>query len=154
MKNMFKLSYIIMVIFTLSACNVNLATHPDESAKKEMVVQIKNYYKDIEEGYLSGKAQISLEADKESKSKIARLGNYVIKHGYKVALISEPNYITYEEPYAIYEVTIKVKYPDDYQSELKEDTIKEKLWLNPETRLITKIESEDEFLYSRIASSK
>ena len=151
MKNGFKLLCIFLVFFTLTACQSDKTKAPEENVKKAMVIEINRYYDNINNSF--GSTLLTLSATPESKKKISGLSLYLIKHGYKVTRITEPKYITYEEPYAIYEVTIKVKYPDDYQTEYKvkknEETIIEKLWVNPETVLIEKIDSKDDFLYSR-----
>ena len=67
--------------------------------------------------------------------------------------MSEPQLLKYEDPYALYQVTIKVKYPEDFQEEYgiqrKEEIVVEKIWVNPEEYFIEKIESKDEFLYAR-----
>lgn len=153
LKTRFKIFSIFLVILILTSCNVNLATYPDEAVKKEMALKINKYYDHIDKSMEFGISLNSLDADFESQKKISGLSLYVLKHGYKVTRISEPKYTTYEKPYAIYEVTVNVKYPDDYQAEYgitrKEETFTEKLWVNPDTRLISKINSQDDFLYAR-----
>jgi hypothetical protein len=155
-KNSIKLFILILIIFSLTSCNANIATKEDkvlnERVKKEIVSQINTYYDEM--GLFIGRSLDSLGASNESKKKISALSTYLFKHGYQVTRVSEPQLLKFEDPYAIYQVTIKVKYPEDFQAEYSiqrklEEVMMEKIWVNPENRLIVKIESKDEFLYAR-----
>ena len=65
-----------------------------------MGLQITKYYDNIKNSQSFGSSLLTLSVEEESKQKNSGLSLYLLKHGYKVTRITEPKYITYEDPKA------------------------------------------------------
>ncbi|GEN36026.1 hypothetical protein ADA01nite_34860 [Aneurinibacillus danicus] len=151
MKNKVLLTLLgLLISIILSACS---SSPLREDEKKEIISQIKRYYDNIHHPLDFERTLMVLEfKDMGTEISISTVGKYVIKNGYSIKRVDEPKYISYEKPYALYETTIKVTYPKDYLGNKKEEFFTERIWINNEKKLISKISSGDKFISTRTPS--
>ncbi|MBN6186391.1 hypothetical protein JQN58_05245 [Aneurinibacillus sp. BA2021] len=147
LKKIFLVIFIVFVI-VLFGCS---SGPPKQDSQNEMIAQIKRYYANLHHPINLQRSLMTLEFKQQGdETKLSTICSYLINQGYKVSQIEQPKYVSYENPYVIYETTIKIEYPPDFNKAYKARNypkiITEKVWINEKTRKIYRISSDDPFL--------
>lgn len=138
---------IIFLFLILIGCQQH-SYNPKSTEGTEVLALVEHYYTNLENPHGISKSLSNMELN-EKELGVTSIGDYLRKRGYKVSLLNQPRFISYDEPYAIYEVSIKVNYPQDFKKFSKEETINETVYVNVGEREINKVVTKDVFIGSR-----
>lgn len=141
--------FIFFLIILISGCQKD----EDKLDLNGMEFQINRYYENLGDEMDSNRSYSTIEF-KEPETRIAlhSMNSYLLKKGYRVVKIAEPDFLYYEEPFAVYEIEISVTYPLDFLSPDISQRIShiERIWVNANNLRISKIRSTDPWVMSRM----
>lgn len=131
----------------LNGCDQRSHVYKNE---KELVSQINRYYDNLHHPLEFTRAIHVLDTQDKQKTSIHSLGSYLIRKGYSVKRLDTPRHVLDQEMLSVYDVSVEIRYPQDYLTQLPQPLITtEKVWINYETLRIEKIETNDLFISSR-----
>ncbi len=116
-----------------------------------LVSQINRYYDNLHDPMdYNRSVKVLYSNTAEHRKSVLILGAYLISKGYTVKKIGAPKYLQDDKNDCVYEVQVEISYPrDSFAKDIPPLSTAEKVWIDKEQALITKIQTSDKFISSR-----